>query len=95
MTRIEMVSPWGRKSTVTCVKVDKSIGHLIYDSSAVDLRRVQMLRAAVFISTATLTLPVSVSATGSFKLGPVPFFHCHCFEADVPQMICWCLSKQS
>lgn len=51
MTRIEMVSPRGRKSTVTCVKVDKSIGHLIYDSSAVDLRRVQTLRAAVFIST--------------------------------------------
>lgn len=78
------MSPRERKSTVTCAKVDKSIGHLICDSSAVSSRRVPSLRAAVFIST---VLP-------PLKLGPPPFCGCHCFEA-MPQMIGWCLSKQS
>lgn len=87
-----MVSAGGRKSTVTCRKVDKSIGHLIHDSLAVDLLHVRTLRAAAFVSTvqpwrcAFLWEPQA-----PFRLNLLPF--CHWFEVGVLQMICRCLSE--
>lgn len=88
VARVEMVSLWGRKSTVTRVKVDKSIGHLIHDSSAM----AWTWRLAAFISTVHPWRCVRLwEPQAPFTLSLLPF--CYCFEVDVLQMICWCLSE--